>query len=144
MAVADSHYKLKFKGYPYCVYCGQIATCLDHVFPLSVASLLNLNYGSVRKELFQGLNKVPCCYECNTLIVDFPFVSIAEKRKAIQKLLKKRYKSILKAKYWNEDELFGMSKNLKESIKQSYQNRRVMEQRVNWPVLSHYTHSRNR
>ena len=131
----DSHYKMKFAWYKYCVYCGQMANTVDHVLPVTFAYSLNLNSPGVRKELGQGLNKVPCCSECNTLASNAAFVSILEKRRYVQKKLRGKYKRLLVFKPWDEDELVEVSSNLRDTIVQSMHKRMLVESRVNYPFL---------
>ena len=131
----ESHYKRKFKWVSFCVYCGEPAGTLDHVFPISLASKLNLNRAGVRRELFQGLSKVPCCLECNVVACDKPFVSILEKRRHIQKTLKKRYRKLLKTPDWDKEELSQVGYALRMDIKGALEKRNRVERRVMWPVL---------
>ena len=131
----DKHYKLKFRWYKYCVYCGQYANTIDHVLPITFAYSVNLASPGVRKELGQGLNKVPCCSECNTLASNTAFVSIVEKRRYIQKKLKTKYKRLLVFKPWDAEELSEVSQNLQDTITQSMHKRMLVESRVNYPFL---------
>lgn len=132
----DRHYKTKFKWYKYCVYCGQAASTIDHVLPITFAYSLNLNSPGARRELGQGLNKVPCCLECNTLACNTPFVSVLEKRRYIQKKLKAKYKRLLVFKPWDTEELAEVSQNLRDTIIQSMHKRLLVESRVNYPFIS--------
>lgn len=134
--IAGGHYKKKFRWVNYCIYCGQPKECLDHVFPLSLASGLDLSRPSVKKELFQGLNMVPSCNSCNNLAIDKPFNKIKEKRRYIQKRIEKRYLKKLRTVIWSEEELKEVGPRLRADIKKMIANRIVLENRVLFPASS--------
>lgn len=66
-SIAGLYYTKKFRWLNTCVYCGQPATCKDHVFPLHISAKLNMQSDRVRFELKGGLYIVPCCTSCNQI-----------------------------------------------------------------------------
>lgn len=127
-------YTRKFRWYNKCVYCGDQAYELDHVFPVVFSSQLDLTRPGVRKELGQGLSVVPSCAECNRLAGKTPFTLIAEKRKYIQGKLRKKHKKLLKGVVWDLDELDGMGPAMRRYIMESMAIRWTLTQRVMWPA----------
>jgi len=134
--IAGGHYEKKFRWVNFCVYCGQPKECLDHVFPLSLASGLDLSRPSVKQELFQGLNIVPSCSSCNRIASDYAFINIRLKRQFIQERIRKRYLKKLRAVEWTQEELSEIGYNLKSQIKKLNHNRIILENRVMWPASS--------
>ena len=126
-------YKRKFRWFNRCVYCGENAEQLDHVFPVSVASTINLNFVSARKELKQGLNLVPSCEDCNRIATNKIFVSILEKRKYIQKKIREKNKNILKKVVWDEEDLEDVGYNILSTILEGQRKKEKIEFRITWP-----------
>lgn len=126
-------YTRKFRWYDKCVYCGDTAHELDHVFPVSKSSQLDLSRPNVRRELGQGLSIVPACTECNRIAGNRPFTLISEKRRYIQNRLKEKHKKLLHGVVWDLDELEDMGPNMKRYILESMGLRWTLVQRVMWP-----------
>lgn len=95
----STYYTKKFKWLKTCVYCGEPAQCLDHVFPLSLSAKLDMHRSVVQDELRGGLYRVPSCNECNGLAGDEPFTSILGKRRFIQARLREKYRG--RTNLWN-------------------------------------------
>jgi hypothetical protein len=56
----------RIEAYPdTCVYCGDDATCKDHL--------------ASRNSSGQHLHTVPACFRCNTILGDFPSISVNER-----------------------------------------------------------------
>lgn len=129
------YYKTKFKWYNFCVYCGQPQDCLDHVFPVSAAAGLDLNRPGVIAELGQGLNLVPCCNSCNHIASDKRFTNIRLKREYIQHRIYELNSKYLRTVEWSEDELVELGFNMRQQIAQMQHNRKVIENRINYPYF---------
>lgn len=132
--VAGFFYKRKFRWFNRCVYCGEPADCLDHVFPLSLASGLDLARPSVKSELKQGLNLVPCCNSCNGFASNRPFTLIREKRAWIQAKIKKKYKRHLRQIEFDDDELAEFGRNLLDFVNASVDRRNRLLSRITFPL----------
>lgn len=130
---AGIYYKKKFKWLNCCIYCGCHNQAWDHVLPISVAAQLGLSRPNIRKHLFQGLNLVPSCSECNSIAGSKPFYSIRAKRKFIQDRLKKKHKQLLRHVIWDQKELEDIGPRMTAEIKKAMRNRYEVEMRVSWP-----------
>lgn len=127
--LAGAFYKRKFRWLKMCIYCGETATCEDHVFPLSRAINLECWRPSVKEFLKQGLNLVPACDECNRLASDKPFRYIREKRRYIQAKLKKKYK-VTKQVIWDDEEILELKGNLRRYVIRNQNNRHFIDRRI--------------
>jgi len=127
------YYEQKFRWSVNCTYCGMPADTKDHVFPLSIAAMLDLTRAGVRKSLGQGLCCVPCCRECNSLAGREPFTSIQAKRDYIQAKLRKRLAMDLASQDWDPQELAEMGRTLRLTIMKGIRARLRAEMRCNWP-----------
>ncbi len=134
--IAGFYYRRKFRGLRLCIYCGQKATTLDHVFPLKIAASLDLSKENVREHLKFGLRLVPSCRECNTLAGPQPFRSILEKRRYIQKRLRDKYLKMTRTIMWSRDEIDELGPNMRREVIKMLNNRHVLEQRICWPRAS--------
>ena len=112
----STYYTKKFKWLKTCVYCGEPAQCLDHVFPLSLSAKLDMHRSVVQCELRGGLYRVPSCNECNGLAGDEPFTSILGKRRFIQARLREKYRGSTKRVLWDYDELMELGPTLRSKI----------------------------
>jgi hypothetical protein len=92
-----------------CTYCGASAECKEHVIPVAYLSI-GRSYDPEKCWI------VPACNSCNNLAGVFVAFSISEKAKYITKKFKLKYKRILNAPEWTEDEMNEMDYNLKTMI----------------------------
>ena len=129
------YYVRKFKFADWCVYCGMLKQCEDHVFPVSLAAGLSLGHWSVRSELFGGLYKVPCCNECNYIAGNKPFRSIIDKRHFIQKELRKKHHKKLATVQWSDDEKEDLGRIMYDVVNNMIDRRKLMEKRIFFPIL---------
>lgn len=134
LARSDHVYRRKFRWANHCIYCGQPANTQDHVLPISRAPDFDFMTLRMRWEFRQGLNKVPCCSECNTLANNKPFFYIREKRRYIQGLLKKRYKNTLHSVVWEKEELSELGKNLRSHVVRKQRDLALAELRCCFPA----------
>ena len=135
IARSDFMYRRKFRWATHCVYCGQVAETQDHVLPLSLAPELDFMTFRHRWQFGQGLNKVPCCRECNSLAGTEPFFSIREKRKYIQGLLRKRYNKTLHSVIWDKDELRELGRTLRSHVIRKQRKLALAELRCSFPAI---------
>lgn len=117
-------------GETICTYCGECATVLDHVMPISAAAALHDVIVSDRPRFRHGLKIVPCCADCNTRLGHRVFTCISAKREALAKLLYKRHKRLLGTYDWQEVELASMGRMLHTYIEARDSRRRVVEDRI--------------
>lgn len=93
---------LKLAGYRYryeapygedvCVYCGDPATTVDHVPPLSRAAALADIMGDIRKIDFV---MYPACRDCNLRLATFAETALTKRRAELRCRLRKKYRRLL-------------------------------------------------
>lgn len=125
-------YKRKFSQVHWCVYCGDPADTLDHVFPVSHAAAIDWSKMDprVRRHLQPLLVMVPCCEPCNSLIRDFIPDSLLHKRREIQKRLSRKMQRFPR---WSLDELNDLGPTLRSKVERDLCIRDSIEARKNWP-----------
>ncbi len=117
-------------GETICTYCGEFATTLDHVMPVSAAAKLYDVIMADRSRYRYGLKIVPCCHDCNHRLGGRFFTCIGDKRQALAKLLWKKHRRLLGTYDWDEDDLARMGRMLHDFIESRDSKRRVIEDRV--------------
>ena len=93
-----------------CTYCGIGANCLDHVIPVSYKQI-GRKGADYSKELV-----VPSCDECNNKLSNFYLPSIAERAEYLIGAYNKKYKKILSAPDWTEEEIRELGPTLRKTI----------------------------
>jgi hypothetical protein len=117
-------------GETICTYCGEFATTLDHVLPVSAAvSLYDVIMGD-RARYRHGLKIVPCCRDCNSRLGGRFFTCISDKRAALARLLRRRHSRLLGAYDWQNDELADMGHMLQVYISSKDSKRKTIEDRI--------------
>lgn len=131
----DCFYRKKFRWSKTCVYCGQPATDQDHVYPISLLSMLNFEYKQAKSIIPFGLYIVPACRECNSLAASQAFFSVLSKRDFIKSKLRLKYHKIITTVMWDEEEIAELGRNLQADVRKMLHNRNVVEARLNWPRI---------
>lgn len=121
----DEHF-----GGTVCCYCGEWATSLDHVMPISAAARLYEEIIRDRRSYQHGLKLVPCCADCNRRLANRFFTNVTDKRKALARLLRKKHKRMLGTYDWQEDELDEMGRMLHTYIESRDSKRKIVEDRI--------------
>lgn len=91
----DFEYKeirIKFQNRIVCAYCGEKASGMDHVIPLSEAREYVASYKE--KGIDAKLYKVSCCGECNRLLGPSIFSAFEIKLQHLRKRLARKYKDL--------------------------------------------------
>jgi len=83
-----------------CFYCGEPASTIDHVPPISRVD--DYRAFKLRHEFYL---KVPCCKECNSTLQDSLQMHIIDRTIKAHELLERRYKKHLKCKAWTKEAL---------------------------------------
>lgn len=117
-------------GETICTYCGEFATTLDHVMPVSAAAKLYDVIMADRVRYRYGLKLVPCCGDCNHRLGGRFFTCISDKRLGLAKLLWKKHRRLLGTYDWQEDELARMGRMLHSYIESRDNKRQVIEDRI--------------
>lgn len=96
-----------------CAYCGDPATSEDHVVPLSYLGRLGTDFERRLPFLRQGLIIVPACHACNAMLGTFVATSVAARRRELARRLRRKYRRLLGAVEWSEEELSGLGPSLR-------------------------------
>lgn len=124
----DKNYEIKK-----CIYCGELATTVDHVVPVTYyyngkrkGRHLTANYG---KE-----NLVDACRQCNSISGNKVFDNLDKKREFIQNRLKEKYRKVINMPFWSDEELKSMGRLLYKEIKIQVLAKKWVLNRINYPV----------
>lgn len=110
---------LKTKDLPrICMYCGDPATDREHVVPKSIVG--------------ENTDKVWSCSECNSIASDSLFETIEEKGEYIRAKLKHKYKKILEAAEWSDDEIEEMGYGMQKRIRSARTAKQWVKKRLQW------------
>lgn len=114
-----------------CLYCGELADCIDHFLPISfLASLVEVG---VRVESVL----VKSCFNCNSIASDKVFSTVNEKRKHIYDRLKEKSKNkkLLSLPEWTEDELSELSYTLRAVVVKDIRKKETLLRRLEFMEL---------
>lgn len=111
-----------------CIYCGELATSIDHVPPQSVRPFISAD--PRLKEQYPFL-EVPCCHDCNSRLTDYAAWSIDARKKLLIEKLKRKHKKLLKAPIWSSEDLKELGETLQTRIVQSGKRQRRIRARLN-------------
>lgn len=112
-----------------CYYCGEFAGTVDHVPALdNVAS----NGTSYYQNKGISLVLVDCCLECNVLLGNKSLDTLEDRKQYLCKKYKLRYKKILAAPNWTDEELEEISCKLKFNILEMEKQKRKIQERIEW------------
>lgn len=117
-------------GETICTYCGENATTLDHVLPISAAVSLYDVIATDRARYRHGLKLVPCCRDCNTRLGGRFFTCVSDKRAALAKLLARKYGRLLGTYDWQDEDLTNMGRMLQTYIVHKDSKRKAVEDRI--------------
>lgn len=116
---------LKFK-WAECAYCGQGANARDHVVPVCWNSA-----AANRKGVDHSENQViPVCNECNSILGGQAIFSIAERADYLATRLAVKYRKVLSAPVWTDEDLDQLSGMLKKHIKAKQSERLLVLDRI--------------
>ncbi|MDE2232528.1 MAG: hypothetical protein KGJ90_00150 [Patescibacteria group bacterium] len=121
----------KILNQEWCVYCGDLATTVDHFIPISIfASLIGIGAD------INGKILVPACRECNLLAGDKLFKTIGAKRRYLQNRIKERYRKVLNMPFWEEKEISELSPHMQEIVKNGLLEREHVKARIGWKNIN--------
>ena len=127
----DVHYmKAGYFKSDCCVYCGDVATDLDHVTPISLAYALGVSV--LEKEFGAEFLKVPSCSECNSKVLGAVNVcTVKERKEIVLKYLEKEFIKYNTPK-WTNDELGELGFTLASKIVPLQDYKEALTRRINW------------
>ncbi len=102
-----------------CFYCGEIATSADHVVPMSWARVV-----------FTKQWLVPACGECNSILGNRELWDPEDRLGFVRKKLQKKYRKVLKAPVWDEEDLSELGPTLQAGVRGRQALREAVERRL--------------
>lgn len=115
-----------------CTYCGLPADSVDHVVPRHLLERAD----AAGLDLFRVFRMqrwtVPACRECNSIIGARIFKTLAERRAAAHKGIRKKYAALLRIPDWSEDDLAEMGPRAREDIRHAIRARDGVRERLRW------------
>ena len=117
-----------------CYYCGLAATIKDHVIPKFILKGMERsgNTKAYAKLLERRILLVPCCDECNLLLGASYQRTLEDRKKQLKSKLRKKYKMLLKAPDWSDEELDELGPGLHKYIEGSEKWKRLLKSRLIW------------
>lgn len=112
-----------------CTYCGEPADTMDHLIPVSYQTSERNLSGSARHRSSLGPT-VPACMECNGVLGNRMFDTLADRAKYVEKSYRRRYKKLLASPKWTVDELLEVGPSLRASIMQDAGKRLQVEEQI--------------
>jgi hypothetical protein len=116
-----------------CTYCGMPADTVDHLIPIC--------YSRPRRPSHAAGNcgpTVPCCRECNMLLGTVPLFTVAERASELSDRLENRYRKILGAPVWTEEDLVALGPSLEASIRaKQFLRLELLERLRNTQAVAH-------
>lgn len=122
-----------------CCYCGQPATCHDHITPISYTRKTGKRKTSrEHNEEHRRKYTVGSCQECNSLLSNYHLLTISERASYLADRLAQRYKKTLEMPFWSEEELQELGKSLRTTVMRKQLERADVIDRIR-----HCTHVSN-
>lgn len=120
-----------------CVYCGEDAETIDHIYPISqLAKLANAlgNISDLSPDTLDLLRLVPACISCNSWLSARLFIGVRERRSHIaSKLLHRMHKiSGGNISDWNDSDLEEIGYSLRSAILSGQSNLDSLKRRYKW------------
>ena len=109
-----------------CTYCGMRATCLDHVIPRS------FDYSGERSHDTNKRECVPACTECNSLLSNMMYITVANRAMFLAGRLAERHAKILNAPDWSEEEYAELSGRLLKHVKSLQTKKKLVKARIDY------------
>lgn len=107
-----------------CTYCGEHATQMDHVWPVSQMWVWPENHVSF---------VVESCQDCNLKLGAKCFVLMDDRQKEVRRLLEKENKKLLNMK-WSEKELNELGPSMQTYVLQSLAAQQTLKRRLTWKL----------
>jgi hypothetical protein len=120
-----------------CVYCGVLADSIDHVVPRHLLGRAEAAGLDLSRLMRMKDWTVSACCECNSILGGRIFRSMAERRKAAQDGLRKKYRSALSTPDWSEDELDTLGYRMRQKVVSAIALRDNVRQRIAWRGGNH-------
>jgi len=115
-----------------CAYCGMPADSVDHLVPQSLVETARLsgNPDWVRDICRVRILTVEACRQCNGVLGNRIFPTLEDRKRAVKRYLRRKYRRLLKAPPWEDDELEEMGLGLRGYIARQQAERETAQARV--------------
>ncbi len=114
--------------YPPCHYCGQPGVTIDHVPPQSLRTRL----GELGLTGHYTFHEVRCCRECNCLLGARPLYTLADRKRFIKRVLRKRYARFVRMPPWSDEQLAELGHTLRTSVLSAVLTAEIVHRRLAW------------
>lgn len=118
-----------------CYYCGETADSVDHVVPQSMLrtlSTLEDEYTSAILARHGRRMTVPACIECNVLLGNKYFITLAERKAHLKQRLRVRYRKLLATPDWTDTELGRLGDRMQGYVIASVVKRDIVLKRIRY------------
>lgn len=113
-----------------CVYCGDIASTVDHVPPTTIRERMS----ATDREDFEFV-VVPACRECNCAILSGkPLYTVEDRTAFVKEALQRRHKRLLAMPDWSDDDLSEMSGSFASGLAGYQSYRDSVKARIAWKL----------
>jgi len=109
-----------------CTYCGDPASSMDHVVPVSWGQVSRKGASYSRRKV------VPSCSECNNTLGNIKKHTVADRAEYLLDRYLFKYNKILCCPKWTDEEIEELGYNLKTIILQQNMHQKILEQRMTW------------
>lgn len=124
----------RFGSWSNCFYCGTSPTDQEHVIPFSMLTL--------EKRTNESANfgpRTPSCHECNLILSNYFFDTLAERCEYANKRLRRRYSKLLHMETWQQWELDEVKGKLRGYVLNKQAERGIAVDRVSWQFKEDFT-----
>lgn len=115
-----------------CIYCGALATTVDHVPPKRARKQLL----AMGLEMTFEFAEFPACRECNCVLSDRDLWTIAERKAYIRRRLIARYRHELRIPDWGDSELAELEPGLRGYVLDGLVVRDFVRARLRWSMFT--------
>lgn len=98
-----------------CEYCGDPSDSVDHVIPQSLLKTIHGSGDQMLMRLYMT-KTVNCCRDCNSVLGNKAYWTIAQRRNYIKGKLVSRFKHILKSPTWTLEEMAELGYGLRDFV----------------------------
>ena len=124
----------RFGSWSNCFYCGTSPTDQEHVIPFSMLT------SEKRTETSDRFGpRTPSCHECNSILSNYFFDSLAERCEYANKRLRRRYSKLLHMETWQQWELDEIKGKLRGYVLSKQAERGIAVDRVSWQFREGFT-----
>lgn len=117
-----------------CKYCGMPADTVDHVVPQSLAEKARLsgNPDWASDIVRARIQTVSCCHDCNNALGDRVFPTVQDRKLAIKRRLRRKFKRLLDSPNWTEEELAELDEHLRGFVLRRQRLKIEIRERLRW------------